>query len=582
MNCTRVSRTVPGEKRLALLILTALTVLICAPAQAQETPDAAGGGEGTEPTQPTTDKVKTIAEASEKKVEPAKAETIVETGEVTDEKKDEVKEEAKAAAPAVEPPDAMKFEVSGLYTIWGLNQRGFLLGADNPLDNADYVVQMLRTNLKFGKKHYGVKARVDAAQGWWGTDNSPNNEPSVTQAADGTLTTGVTYNPYKLFRNKDTNYAIHVDHAYLYVDIPKTPIQVTAGRQAYEVGNKLVLDHDHDGIIVTGTFGEKVKVDALWAKVSEGRDSFKAPTGALMNDDEARADADIFGGRVKVDYAPVKVEAFGLLYKDNSGQEDYAYLPNGLGYLQSRFTPQLSEVWAFGLAGNLHLDVLAGLDVDVEVDYLTGKDLVDNTTTAGGLIDINDGTLQGTNVLFKATQKAKLGVPMDLGLTFGWGSGDDDPTSGKGNINKIQTMGFFPLTNVWEDSVMPDIAGISPQGLGSPVSRGYRELENTTVVMAKVGVKPVELLRLEASFTFIQATQPVHGFDAGGAPTAETAKDLGQEVDANLILNVYDNVTYKALFGYFVPGDAAALLINGNTDHKDPAWELKQVVDVKF
>lgn len=586
VNSTRLVR--PAS--LSIPWLAALTLLIASPVAAQDAPDGAGQGGGeTEPTQPTTDKVKTLDQAG-KDSKPAEAEPPTQTETKADpakeqdkegDKKDAAPEQPAADAPAPEPPDEMKFQVSGIYNIWGLNQRGFLLGADNPLDNADYVVQMLRTNLSFGKKHYGVKARVDAAQGWWGTNNSPNNEVVVTQAEDGTVTSTTTYNNDKLFRFKDTNYLIHVDHAFLYVDIPKVPIRVTAGRQPYVVGNKLVLDEDYDGVIVTGTF-EPVKVDALWAKVSEGRDSFKAPTGALMNDDEGRADADIFGGRLSVDHKPFKVEAFGLLYKDNSGQEDYAFIPNGLGYLQSRFTPQISEAWAFGLAGNVHLDVLEGLDLDLEVDYLTGTDLVDNTTYAGGLIDVNDGTLQGYNVLFKATQKAKFGIPVDLGLIVGLGSGDDDPTSGKGNINKIQTMGFFPYTNVWEDSVMPDIAGISPQGLGSPVTRGYREFENTTTAMVKLGAKPFEPVRVELAYAFMQATQPIHGFDATGTPTDETASDIGQEIDANLILSVYDNVTYKALFGYFTPGDAAGLLINGNTTSLEPAWELKQEVDVKF
>ena len=36
-------------------------------------------------------------------------------------------------------------------------------------------------------------------------------------------------------------------------------------------------------------------------------------------------------------------------------------------------------------------------------------------------------------------------VPIEIGARFGMGSGDDDPTSGKGNINRLATMGFFPV-----------------------------------------------------------------------------------------------------------------------------------------
>jgi hypothetical protein len=115
------------------------------------------------------------------------------------------------------------------------------------------------------------------------------------------------------------------------------------------------------------------------------------------------------------------------------------------------------------------------------------------------------------------------------------------------------------------------------------VSRGYRELQNTTAVQGRVGVKPVKQLRLESSFTWLQATQPVHGFDATGAPTAATAQDLGWEVDVNAHVSLRDDAVFgKVLFGYFQPGDAAGLLIGGTTDNLEAAWEVKTVAGVKF
>jgi len=213
---------------------------------------------------------------------------------------------------------------------------------------------------------------------------------------------------------------------------------------------------------------------------------------------------------------------------------------------------------------------------------LIGSDAVDNKTYVGNLLDINDGSLLGYNLYVNVVQKVKLGIPFDFGVTFGLGSGDSDPRSGAGNINKIQTMGFFSLTNVWEDSVMPDVGGISPQGLGSPVSRGYREFENTIAIQGKVGAWLVKPVRLEASFTYLRAMQPIYGWDENG-PTEQTSQDIGMEVDANLIVKIYGNrVIYKALFGVFLPGKGAGYLINGVDQFLDVVWELKQVVVVKF
>jgi hypothetical protein len=482
---------------------------------------------------------------------------------------------APASADDAEKTD---FSISGVYTIWALNQRNFLLGADNVLDDADYVVQMLRLNAAFDKENYGVVTRFDAAQGWWGADNDPDVES--VESADGTSTE--TYNPYKLFRDKDTNYDIHFDHAYGWVKVPGVPVRVQAGRQYMQAGHKLVLDQDLDGVMVAISPTESVRVELLGAKISEGYGSTKAPTGALMSDDDIYADANLGGGRVLLTLAPATVELFGLYYIDNSGDGTSTYLPQGYGYLNSRFRPNISSATALGLSVDGAAEVAGGLSWSLEGDYLMGTDDVANTDHAGGTLDINNGTLSGWNALATVDQKLDVGIPLGLGATFGMGSGDDDVTGGPGNINKIQTMGFWSLTNVWEDSVMPDVGGISPQGLGSPVSRGYRELENTTAVQGRLNFTPVSPLTLQASYTWLAATQPITGFDATGTPTTDSASDIGSEIDVDLSLNVYKGLSYKALFGYFIPGDAAGYLINGGTDSLEPAWEVKQVFAAKF
>ncbi|MFT7521665.1 MAG: hypothetical protein ACI9MC_003817, partial [Kiritimatiellia bacterium] len=64
--------------------------------------------------------------------------------------------------------DAPKTELdmSALYAVWGLTQANFKLGADHPLDDATYTVQMLRLNAKATRGDSGLLARADLAQGW--------------------------------------------------------------------------------------------------------------------------------------------------------------------------------------------------------------------------------------------------------------------------------------------------------------------------------------------------------------------------------------------------------------------------------
>ncbi|MCK6515132.1 alginate export family protein [Myxococcota bacterium] len=486
---------------------------------------------------------------------------------------------APAAAPAPKP-----IEISGAYTAWALNQRNFFLGDPaQPYDDGDYVVQNLRVLVKFNQEHFGVVTRFDAAQGWWGVDNSPDVEQTTTVAEDGTVTTASTYNPYKLFRDKDTNYTVHFDLAYAWAEVPNLPVKVMVGRQFYWVGQGLVLDQNADGVQVLITPMKPLNIDLWWAKLSEGEGSTKAPTGTLMSDADTMADADLFGGRVRV--APndhLKGELYGLYYLDNSGGGSATYVPNGLGHNLARFRPNISSALALGAAGSGTAPVLGGLSWAAEAAWLQGQDDVANLDSAGGTLDINNGQLKGWVAYALADQTLGEALPVSVGAAFGAGSGDADRAGGDGNLNKIMTMGQFNFTNVWEDSVMPDQEGISPQGLGSPLSRGYREFENTIAVQGRLGVKPHDKVKLLATYTFLQATTPIQGWDATGALTDAQSSSLGQEVDFNLDWNVWKGFSYQAQTGVFLPGDAAGLLILGHSNNLAPAWEIKQVVTAKF
>lgn len=487
------------------------------------------------------------------------------------------------------PP--FKVDISGAYSLWILNQHGFLLGnAANPLDDSDYVVQMLRVGIKAGVPAFGVVARLDAGQGWWGVDNEPDVDTGIATDADGNVNALASYNPYKMFGNKDTNYTVHFDHVYAYI-APPLPFELRAqiGRQYLGAGHKLVLDEDVDGVQLFVNPSDRFGFTLSYALVSEGVGSYRTPVGNLMADQNPWNDAHLLGGNVLGKLGPVAVGGFGYYYFDRSdldtatGDQKSTFLPQGQGAFASRFRPNVSQLGAFGLTVDGDIKVLDGLKFEFEFDGLVGRDNVENADYAGGTLDRNDGNIRGWNLYAKVDQGFAPGpVKLKVGATLGLGSGDEDHSAGPGNVNKIQTMGFFPFTNVWEDSVMPDIEGISPQGLGSPVSRGYREFENTVAVQGRFGFTPAPPLSFDASYTFLRAMVPIHGFDATGTPTAETSQDIGHEVDVDFTLRILPKVTAKAQFGVFFPGEGAALLINGNTDAMANAWELKQSFEVGF
>jgi hypothetical protein len=471
---------------------------------------------------------------------------------------------------AVSGAQAQNFKLGGVYNAWGYSQQKFFFGRFNEQD--DYIVQMLRLNLSVSPvDNVKVFTRLDLAQGWWGVDNELPNGGSQS----------------RLFDNKDTNFSLHVDQAYLWFNSPKLGAAFTVGRMPWMLGQRLLIDNNYDGVQVDINAG-KHKLKVGWAKVSEGYDGLtdnSDQTPDLQGNTDGR-DADL----MLADFARAgeknKWNLFGFFYKDRGIRDGSAFVIDGLQYNRPRFTPQVSELWGFGLTWDLKL---GKINFSGEGDVLFGKDGIANSSFGGPLnvnrstmdplkYDINDGDLSGYNLLLKASRPGKL-TP---GLIFGLGSGDKAPSRGKGNVNKLRTAGFFYITEVWEDSVMPDEEGITPQGLGAPNTRGYRELENTTIIQANAIYKFSPKVSLFGSYSFIRATQPVFAWTPAGPNLALSSKALGHEVDGRLEYLMQENLAGMLRGGIFFPGQAAQYLINGSDRWNDPAIELRATIEYKF
>ncbi len=441
---------------------------------------------------------------------------------------------------------ATEFKVGGVYTAWAQNQQSFKLDADNY--NMNYVIQMLRFKVQ-GVANDNLKfvTRFDIAQGWWGVDN-------MLRGVERWGKTGAS----SLFDFKDTNYLMHVDQAYVDFKHPTLPFSMKIGRQWFGLGHKIILDNNFDGIQIGLLNGA---LNLGWAKVSEGGDN-------TTDEGPGNGDSDLYLGNYKGSLGSLKYNAFGLYYKENVTEDDLtAYILDDLQFFRNRDAATVTQLTAFGASVNYKAGKLT---VDGEFDFLTGKD------------DINDLDLSGYNLYAKATFAAN--GALKLGGVFGLGSGDDPTDPGFTNVNKLRTSGFFYITEIWEDSIMPDEEGITPQGLGAPNVRAYRELENTTIIQGNADYKLTNNLALFVSGSYIMATNEIKEADADGnyfaGETGSTA--LGTEVDFRLKYSVYKNMFFMLRGGYFIPGDAAGYLINGHADDMDPAYELKGMIVYKF
>lgn len=457
-------------------------------------------------------------------------------------------------------------KVNGVYNAWGLSQRKFFLGKTDGNDN--YIVQMLRFNVQaVATDNLKMVTRFDIAQGWWGVDN----EKPTKIGGSG------------LFDNKDTNFSMHVDQAYIDFNFPKIPVNLKVGRMWYGVGNKLLLDNNLDGIQANVNL-KKFKLNLGWAKVSEGYDGLsdneKMAAADPYGNTDAR-DANLLLGNLQCKNEKREINVFGLYYNDASIDDGTAYIMDGLDYLRARFAPHVTQLMAFGLSGSIKSGKFSVLG---EFDYLTGKDDIENgASDAKQRYDVNDGNIAGFNLYVKPT--FQVTPAFSLGGVFGMGSGDDDVTSGAGNVNKLRTSGFFYVTEIWEDSIMPDEEGITPQGLGAPNTRGYREFENTTLLQVNATYKLMANLKAFASYTYITATQPIHAWstDASGWTIgAENSTDIGSEIDLKFDYGILPSLDFSLRGGVFMPGDAAGYLINGTNKYSDTVREIKTELEFKF
>jgi hypothetical protein len=468
--------------------------------------------------------------------------------------------------------NAVEFKIGGVYTAWAQTQKAF--NFDKEAYAHHYVVQMLRFKFQgIANENLRFVTRLDIAQGWWGVDNVLKSKIRTDQAGGSAL-----------FDFKGTNFLVHIDQAYIDFKIPETPFGFRVGRMWYGLGNKIMIDNNYDGIQmdIAGVLGEMLTFG--WARVSEGVDGLddKEVTTPDQRGFSDGRDADLLSIDIFEKFGDLAVHAYGFYYTDRSIADSNAYIPDHLQYFKSRFSAQISNLYAFGLSGTWNIGALS---LNAEFDYLFGEDKINNPKIGNKqLVDLNNGDLSGYNLYLKGNYAVSDKVA--VGGVFGLGSGDDNVTSGNGNVNKLRTSGFFYITEVWEDSIMPDEEGITPQGLGAPNVRGYRELENTTILQVNTTLNLLPKFTTFLSYNYIVATNAIPAWSVIGDDThvdyTKTATNLGQEIDFRFNYKLMDELALIFRGGYFMPGDAAGYLIRGNTDKSDAAWEMKGIIAYKF
>lgn len=547
------------------------------------------------------------------------------------------------------PAKAIDMKLNGVFKTWAISQNEFRFGKDDINDWYTVSLVRLKPNFSAFDGDVQINLRMDLAQGWWGIDNARGGFKNFSGGKRTHSGSGS-----GLYNNKDTNYPVHVDEAWIDIRLPfldaYAPSRMHLGREYITLGNKLVLDYELDGVNIVTKWSDTTSTKTGYALMSEGYQGLSDNKANQFKWDALSEGQGVSGGNAYLEYIQLKqvlpekygnLEVFLLGYQDEGTDDGTAYLNDDIDYSDARFHPQIGTLFSLGFAGDLSLDG-GNITMKFEVDGLWGKDTINNRTyNSNGMskdaaappataatdgyvgyigqhywnrLDINNGTINGWNVYVDAQAHYwDAEYKTTPGLVIGAGSGDSNKSGGRGNVNKLQTEGWFYICEVWEDSIMPDLTGITPQGLGSPWSRGYREFENQTLVQLNNNWKFMPKWNFFTSYTYVHANTNIYAWEdepknhnrptsaatagattgknptndyidgtTGGYDTTRHSKDLGHEVDFRLEYTIFPKLVMEVRGGYFFTGDAASYLIAGARGWDKNAWEGRWDVTYAF
>jgi len=355
------------------------------------------------------------------------------------------------------------------------------------------------------------------------------------------------------------------------------PFMVRAGRQNWDVGQKIVLDGPMDGIRLQHPFGQlpwgQTTLSAGYMAVAGGWGSynnFNATGGRLGGSRQ-----EVFGASNKLDawYADLDIRASRALRfnpyilkavdRGGSGDADLN-LDKDFNAATTLRDGSFQPLWT-GLA--ISADV-APWKFDAEAVLLTGDYTADRKLSAYALL------LKAARDFGKVGSLANLSAGLQFGRGSGLGTGD--PSSG--------TMSnFSALFTCRERNKFGNI-------FSEDIHAGYyfwdSNLANITYVRLDTTLEPRKGLRITPSLTKLWTTKavfegrgPTLDWSQGTATSTATTNDVGWEADLDVAFPIYKRLDGFLSLGYFRPG-AAYARPDGNK--ANPAWEVVLGGEVKF
>jgi len=468
------------------------------------------------------------------------------------------KSAAEAARQQEEQKDKVKFEFSGKYKAQVNSRHNFNL--NNPLqqwkyDNATFVDH--RFSLQIDATYEALLARLVLDKGNFSTDWKEDSEGTLER--------------WGQFQTLGSNLVRELFVQYT------GPFMIRAGRQSWDVGQRIVLEGPMDGVRLQYPFGQlpwgQTTLSAGYMAVAGGWGSYanfnatggrlggnrQELFGASNNLDAWYADLDIRASR------SLRVKPYVLKAVDRGGAGDADLnLDKDFDATTMSRDGGFQPLWT-GISASADFTTWK---FDAEAVWLSGDYTADRKLSANAL-------------LLKAVRDfGKVGALSNLsaGFEFGRGSGNGTDSTASGTMRNFNALSLCRERHKFGNIYSEDIRA------------GYSfwdsNLSNITYVRLDTTLEPRKGLRITPSLTRLWTTKevfeghgPVFDWSQGTATSTATTRDVGWEADLDVAFPIYKRLDGFVSLGYFRPGAAYA---RPDGSKANPAWELVLGGEVKF
>ena len=400
----------------------------------------------------------------------------------------------------------------------------------------------------------------------------------------GASTTASDTAPNSLLNENRALSFMQIRYAYIDFMIPGTPVGIKIGHFPVVLGHSIWANTGiwgSDGLLI---YAMPIKELMIGLGTLKGYE-----TASNTN----RSDADLYVLMANYTFIPKNTVGVNASYILRTGSADGNGLPN-------EYWSDLSAGGAFNDAGgtaafddinemkfwNIMLTAAGALDFGLGYKFEIDKQF-GNIDKKGGNSAAAEIDLKGTGLAFLLGVDFKIADIAKVGMDLAYGSGDKcstwasttdfaSCTSSGDKFEGYLSFNDYTYTMVYEDIVGQKRARGTKNAAGtysSGLTGADFGLYNTMYIKVGAGVTPLKDMSIDLNIYYLRAVKEY---------MYAQKKNLGYEADLIFGYNIYKNLKWTFMAGYFLPGNHYKAIDTNDYTKDDAAWAFEQKLSLKF